>query len=204
MAADLPSVIPTVPRWARFRAARAQFELTTAGQAAQQGRHQGQPTNAFSLTNPSGTVSPSGGESRGEGVSGSSARLDGTTMGSGTDAPAARQACLDNARVAATAVDTSAAECRAYLEMVSALQDPDLARALLARWERLAPGDPQILRIRIPMEISAGAAGSASRLIDQLLLQNPVDPWALEQKEAARAKLRELLDAAPTSVKPNP
>jgi serine/threonine protein kinase len=152
MAAGSPSILPSLPRWSRFRAAQVQLELARAG-----------------LTN--------------------------STL--------ARQACLEHIRRAAAAAETSAVECQAYLDMAFALDDHDLLHALLARWERLQPDAPTLLRRRIEMEIADGAWGDALALLDKLLAKAPADAWALEQKRIVRERLRAILEAIPPSTKPN-
>ena len=121
-----------------------------------------------------------------------------------TNAPAARLACLQNVRLAATSEETSAAECRAYFEMALELADFDLAHALVSKWERQRPGDQRALRSRIKLELAAGAIGSALNLIDQLLIAVPGDSWAAEQREIAEKKLKELVDSIRSTSKIHP
>jgi len=50
------------------------------------------------------------------------------------------------------------------------------------------------------VELALGAIGPALDQINQLLADNPNDPWALAQRQTARSKLRALMDSATISV----
>ena len=153
MAADSPSILPGVPRYARFLAATAQFNLARANQ---------------------------------------------------TNSASARAACLQNIRRASASEETSTAEHRAYFDLALELADPDLARELLGRWERRSPEDPRARRSRIKVELASGAIGPALNLIDKMFAENPGDRWALEQQEAAKKKLNELIDTLRLPSKSRP
>jgi tetratricopeptide (TPR) repeat protein len=117
------------------------------------------------------------------------------------DQPAAsnemRGLCLQNIRAAADAVETSAAECGAYLAIAFQLGDYDAARRLLDRWERLAPNDAALAHQQIQLETMAGNFAAALQLLNGILARDPSDPWALDRLEAVRAKLETLIHSVP-------
>jgi tetratricopeptide (TPR) repeat protein len=144
MAADSPSVMPSLQRSSRYLATKAQSELI-----------QDQPATSNEM----------------------------------------RGLCLQNIQAAAGAVETSAAECGAYLAIAFQLGDYDTARRLLDRWERLAPNDAALAHQRIELEIMAGNFGAALRLLDDALARTPSDPWALGRREAVIEKLKNLIES---------
>jgi tetratricopeptide (TPR) repeat protein len=72
----------------------------------------------------------------------------------------------------------------------SGLGDLDLARGILADWERRAGDDPRLLRRRLDVEIRAGAYGPAVRVADRLLEKAPRDEEVREKRSQALAALR--------------
>ena len=126
------------------------------------------------------------------------------TRASPTNSAAVRQACLENIRRAADAVETSPLECHAYFDMALALGDYNLARVLLDRWESRRPGDESARRSRIQLEMAAGGFGPALKLVDEWLAAKPADPWALEQKNRIIVQLQALLDASSQSNPTHP
>lgn len=116
-----------------------------------------------------------------------------------TNSSLERTNCLANTHRALASKDALPAECRAYLDFATGLQDWDLARDLMVQWERQQPGDPSARRNRIQVELAAGAFGPALKLIDQLLAENAHDSWALSQRKAAFDGLNALLDSSGSS-----
>jgi tetratricopeptide (TPR) repeat protein len=141
MAVDSPSILPNLPRLARYLAAKCQFELARSGQP---------------------------------------------------DSADARRDCLQNARRVCAADDCSAAELAAYYDFAFPLEDYDLARELLVKWESRQPANPLLFHKRIELELVVGALGVARERLDQLLLRNPGDSWALEQKEIVVRKIKAM------------
>jgi len=119
-------------------------------------------------------------------------------------APGAREACLQNLNRAVRSNALSAPECRACFDMAMGLDQIEVARAFLQRWEGLAPADPVVTRARIPLDLRAGAFGNALHQLNQVLAQDPGDPWAISQRELALEKIRALTDSALEAPKPNP
>ena len=146
MAANSPSVLPSLQRSSRYLAAKAQSELI-----------QDQPATSNEM----------------------------------------RGLCLQNIRAAAGAVETSAAECGAYLAIAFQLGDYDAARRLLDRWERLAPNDAALAHQQIQLETMAGNFAAALQSLNGILARDPSDPWALDRLEAVRAKLETLIHSVP-------
>lgn len=114
-----------------------------------------------------------------------------------TNAPVARRECLANLYRAARSDDTSAVECAAYFELAFRLQDCELARMLLAQWQRCQSNEPGIIRKRVELEIMSGSINTALHLIDQMLASAPDDPWAVAQRKAAIEKLQLILRSFP-------
>lgn len=112
-----------------------------------------------------------------------------------TNAVPARLACLANIRQAAASPEVSGAELSAYFELALGLGEYDLARELLARWGRLLPGDPLLLRARIQLEVAAGNLDAALKLIEKALAEHPQDDWLQAQRESALRGLHIFLDA---------
>jgi hypothetical protein len=75
------------------------------------------------------------------------------------------------------------------------LQDYDLARELLVKWENQQPGTPLLVHKRVELELAVGALGAARVQIEQVLAQNPADSWALEQKKAVVGKIKALSES---------
>jgi len=117
-----------------------------------------------------------------------------------TNALAAITNCLADIRAAVGAPETSALECRAYLQFALQLGDNELAWQLVGRLEKSQPGDLATRHGKIEVELALGAIGPALDQINQLLADNPNDPWALAQRQTARSKLRALMDSATISV----
>jgi hypothetical protein len=103
-----------------------------------------------------------------------------------------RLRCLENLHRAANAIDTSPAECRVYFDLAFDLEDLDLARQLLRKWQQSQPADPRLLRSRIRLEVSSGAFGTALTLLDQLPSENSTDAWAQPQRQAILKSLNDL------------
>jgi serine/threonine protein kinase len=146
MAADSPSILPNLPRLARYLAAKCQFELARSRQP---------------------------------------------------DSTDARRECLQNVRRVCAADDCSAAELAAYYDFAFPLEDYDLARELLVKWESRQPANPLLLHKRIELELVVGALGAARERLDELLLRNPGDSWALEQKEMVLRKIKAMSESVP-------
>src|SRR5262249_10200269 len=73
----------------------------------------------------------------------------------------------------------------------------DLARAIVAEWERQAPGNLSALRKRADVELRAGAYGPALRAIDAILKQKPDDEEALRWQALAVAQIRRQAEKQP-------
>jgi serine/threonine protein kinase len=144
MAANSPSIMPALPRLARYLAAKSQFEIARSQQA---------------------------------------------------DSAVAAHACLENARQACAVDECSTAELAAYYDFAFTLQDYDLAKELLVKWERRQPGNLLIVHKRIELELAVGALGAAMERLDQILIQNPTDSWALEQKEIVVGKIKVMSES---------
>ena len=121
-----------------------------------------------------------------------------------TNADRNREACLGNIRRALEIEHLSAAEGRAYFEMAFSLGNFDLAGDFLNPWELQKPGDADAFRARVRLELATGAFGNALELLDGRLAARPNDHWAIEQREHAVTRLRELLNSAQANPKPNP
>ncbi len=111
-----------------------------------------------------------------------------------TDSDASRVACLQHIGQALASEPITASESFAYFEMAFALGAFDLSREWLVRGERLTSADERALRSRIRLEIAAGSLASALRLLDQILVANPEEPWALEQKKQTKTLIEVLVD----------
>jgi len=114
----------------------------------------------------------------------------------------AASACLQLVQRALRSEETSVAECQAYFDFAFDLQEYNLARGLLAKWQRREPANPAALRNQIKLESTTGAYGAALKLIDQELAQDPENQWAIRQRKAALHELDELFDKAHST--PNP
>jgi serine/threonine protein kinase len=108
---------------------------------------------------------------------------------------AQREACLADIRAASVSPGASAAECFAYFNMAFELRDYELARALLARWEGLAPHDARAARMHVQVDIATGAFGDALRRLEDTLKEQPSAAWARTQREIVLAKLKGLLNS---------
>jgi tetratricopeptide (TPR) repeat protein/predicted Ser/Thr protein kinase len=84
--------------------------------------------------------------------------------------------------------------------------DNDLARQLVAEWERQQPGDPDPLSYRALIELRAGAYGSAMDAAEKVLQKKPHDEPMLRIKQEAAEKLleqtRRLLPTGPNTKTP--
>jgi tetratricopeptide (TPR) repeat protein len=79
-----------------------------------------------------------------------------------------------------------------HLAQVALTQnEPDLAAWILADWERQAPGDPDMLRKRLALEVKTGAHGRAIQTADQILKRKPRDGEALRLRAVAVDRLRQ-------------
>jgi hypothetical protein len=81
----------------------------------------------------------------------------------------------------------------------------DLARTIVADWERQAPGDLAVQRMRLGVEYAGGAYARVLEVAAKVLARSPKDTGALRYQSAARARIREQarsLDAA--AKKDNP
>jgi serine/threonine protein kinase len=116
-------------------------------------------------------------------------------LGKQPDSLAAGPACLENARRACATDECSAAELAAYYDFAFKLQDYDLARELLVKWENRQPGNPLIVHKRVELELAVGALGAARERLEQILARNPADSWALEQKEALVGKIKAMAES---------
>ena len=123
---------------------------------------------------------------------------------SATNALSATTNCLANLRQAAASPETSVEEGHAYFQFALGLGDNDLALQLVSRLESQSPDDPATRRDRIQVELAMGAFGSALVKLDQLLDDQPDDPWALAQRRIARSRLKTLIDSTSKSVPSNP
>jgi len=112
-----------------------------------------------------------------------------------SDSAATAHACLENARSACAADECSPAELAAYYGFASTLQDFDLARELLVKWERRQPGNALLAHKRVELDLAVGALGAARERLDQLLIQNPSDSWALAQKEIVVGKIKAMTES---------
>ncbi len=144
MAADSPSILPNLPRLARYLAAKSQFDLARSRQPA--------PVDAA-------------------------------------------HACLENARRACAADQCPAAELAAYYDFAFTLQDYDLARELLVKWERRLPKNILVIHKRVELDLAVGALGAALERLDQILVQNPADSWALAQKQIVVGQIKALTES---------
>jgi tetratricopeptide (TPR) repeat protein len=112
--------------------------------------------------------------------------------------------CLADIRKAVASPETSALECQAYFQFALELGDNDLALQLVNLLETRQLGDKATRRSRIKVELALGAFGPALDKINQLLSDNPNDPWALAQRQIARSGIKTLMDSAKISPKLNP
>ncbi len=68
----------------------------------------------------------------------------------------------------------------------------DLARSIIADWQRWDTADPRALRLRMLVEYAAGAYGPAIQAADALLALQPDDAEALRVKKQSRQQLRSI------------
>ena len=113
-----------------------------------------------------------------------------------TNAAAFRTNCQANLRRAALEPQLAPIECGAYARWSYALNEYDLDRQFLARWESLRPEDPSLLRNRIRLEMASGAYGPALKHIDRALAANPDDKFAKAEREKALQEIKKLSDSA--------
>ncbi len=108
-----------------------------------------------------------------------------------------RQVCLDNIRRAIDDPETEAIEFRYYCGLALSLEAVELTRELLTRWERLAVDDKALPKMRVVVEMKANAFPNALRAIDQMLVLDPADQWALSQRKAAQDAIKKLAESVP-------
>lgn len=111
--------------------------------------------------------------------------------------PAARQACIDNLRWFTTQTNVSGTTYRACLNLALEVNELDLARELLSRWERLQPNHDEAARYRVQLELASGAYRRALDTIQELLEKRPDDPWALRKKQEVLRGIHSLSDSGP-------
>jgi hypothetical protein len=116
----------------------------------------------------------------------------------------ARTACISTIRRSLASSETSASECRSYLEIALQLHDVDLARQILFKWNQLAPANREVAESRVRLETETGAIGSALALLDQMLAENPSDTWAFRQRQAVTERLQTLAKDNPTTYGAKP
>jgi tetratricopeptide (TPR) repeat protein len=80
----------------------------------------------------------------------------------------------------------------------------DLARSVLAQWERKAPRDLDARRWRAKVELAAGAYGRAIEAADRVLAARPKDPVALQFRADAQARIRDQARLLPPPEKDRP
>jgi serine/threonine protein kinase len=119
-------------------------------------------------------------------------------------APGAREACVRNVNRASLSGELTAPECRAFFGLAMDLEQLEVARAFLHRWEGLDRADPAVVRARIRLDLVAGAFGNALQELNQVLAQNPGDPWAKSQRELALGEIRALAAFTLENAKPKP
>jgi len=73
----------------------------------------------------------------------------------------------------------------------------DLARWIIADWERRAPADPQALRRRAEVELLGGAYRKVLEVTAKMLAINRKDPLALRYRDAALKHIHAQAKAAP-------
>ena len=112
--------------------------------------------------------------------------------GTNTNAAVARTNCAANLRRAALDPLLTPIECLGYSRCTYRLGELDLYRQFLGRWEALRPGDTNLLRHRIRLELASGAYGPALKLIDHALAANPDDQQSKTQRGQALQKIKEL------------
>jgi hypothetical protein len=112
-----------------------------------------------------------------------------------TNAAAFRAICVANLHRAALDPLLTPVECRSYSAWSHNLREHDLDRQFLAGWEGLRPGDTNLLRHRIRLEMATGAYGPALKLIDRALATNPDDSFAKAQREKAHREIQRLHEA---------
>jgi serine/threonine protein kinase len=144
-AADSSSILPNLPRLARYLAAKTQFELAQTRQ---------------------------------------------------TGSKAAAQACLQNAARACAGGECSTQELAVYYDFAFALEDYELARESIAKWEGREPDNPLVLQKRIELELAVGALGAARDRLDRMLARSPGDSWAIIQKKILTGKIRAMAESA--------
>jgi serine/threonine protein kinase len=115
-----------------------------------------------------------------------------------------RQACRENLIRASRAEDLSAPECRACFDLAMDLEQVELARAFLLRWEGLAHTDPAFLRARVRLDLAAGALSNALQQLNRVLAQDPGDAWAKSQRDVALEKIGGLAASASASANTKP
>ena len=123
---------------------------------------------------------------------------------SASPAPGAREACLQDLNRASLSGELTAPECRAFFGLAMDLEQLEVARACLHRWEGVDRADPAVARARIRLDLVAGAFGNALEQLNQVLAQNPGDPWAKSQRELALQKIQGLAASALENAKPKP
>jgi hypothetical protein len=67
----------------------------------------------------------------------------------------------------------------------------DLARTIVADWQRQAPRDLAVQRKRLEVEFAGGAYGRVLETADRVLKRSPGDKVALRFQALARTRIRE-------------
>ncbi len=108
----------------------------------------------------------------------------------GAEREALKRRALENTRRAVRAGPLRPHQA-SYLSIVALeMNDLDVARWIIAGWEREAPGDLELLRRRLAVEFKGGAYERVLQVAGKILARRAHDKEALQYQAAARARLR--------------
>jgi serine/threonine protein kinase len=108
------------------------------------------------------------------------------------ESPEARQLCVKDIRAALESGTCSVTELSNYYDIASKLMNLEVADGVLSRWEAQEPASVNVVHRRIELALAAGSFGEAKRRLDEVLLSNPNDPWALSVQGELRQKIKEI------------
>ena len=92
-----------------------------------------------------------------------------------------------------------------YLSLVALRAgDLDLARTIIADWERQAPKDIMALKQHAHLEFACGAFGKVLDLTAKIHAMDPKNRWANEYRDAALNGIRALSQRLPEKKEPPP
>jgi tetratricopeptide (TPR) repeat protein len=109
--------------------------------------------------------------------------------------PEAWERALANTRRLLSYGDPPPFQARALIVIALKRNDLDLARWLVAGWERQAPDDLEVVRQRMVIEFKGGAYERVGQTAEKVLRRQPKDELALRYRAEAKARLRQAKPA---------